>query len=178
PGSGGVQDLETALDRCALAVRRALERTGVLADRPLVALETCAGGGKSLGRTFGELAALLDRLDHHPGVAIALDTAHLWGSGYDLATEAGMAATTAEMLAALPVERIVAVHANDAKVPLGSNKDRHENIGQGQLGEAAFARLLAHPTWRALPWIMEVPGYDGTGPDARNLQTLRRLAAS
>jgi deoxyribonuclease-4 len=177
PGAGGGQPLEVALDRSALALRRALDRTGGVAGRPLVALETCAGAGTALGRTFGELAALLERLDGDPAVAVALDTAHLWGSGYDLASEAGLRATTAEMEEALPAGRIVALHANDSKVPRGSHKDRHENIGQGHLGEAAFARLLAHPAWRRLPWIMEVPGYDGNGPDAANLDTLRRLAA-
>lgn len=178
PGSGGPQELEAALDRCALAIGRALAETDHVAGRPLVALETCAGAGKTLGRTFTELAAILDRLDGHPRVAMVLDTAHLWGSGCDLASEAGLATTLAQMVAALPVERIVALHANDSKVALGSGKDRHENIGQGEIGAQAFARMLAHPLLRSLPWIMEVPGYDGTGPDAPNLSTLRRLAAS
>jgi deoxyribonuclease-4 len=178
PGSGQTLELEVALDRCALALSRALERTERVSGRPLIALETCAGAGKAIGRTFAELAGLLSRLDNHPGVAVALDTAHLYGSGYDLATEAGLAATVAELTAAFPAERVVAIHANDSKVPLASNKDRHENIGQGHIGEEAFARMLAHPVLRALPWIMEVPGYDGNGPDAKNLAALRRLASS
>jgi deoxyribonuclease-4 len=176
PGSGITLEVDAALDRCAQAVRRALAQTDHVAERPLVGLETCAGAGKTVGRTFGELGALLDRLDHHPGVAVVLDTAHLWGSGSDLASEAGLAAAAAEMTAAFPLERVVAVHANDSKVALGSHKDRHENIGQGSIGEDAFARMLAHPALRHLPWILEVPGYDGQGPDARNLATLRRLA--
>jgi deoxyribonuclease-4 len=178
PGSGGEQALEHALDRCALALRRALDATEHVAERPLLALETCAGAGKTLGRSFGELTAILSRLDHDPAVAFVLDTAHLWGSGCDLATAAGLEATLAALRAALPVDRVVAVHANDSKVPLGSHKDRHENIGQGQIGAAAFARMLAHPLLRPLPWILEVPGYDGTGPDAPNLATLRRLAGA
>ena len=177
PGSGITLELEEALDRCALAVRQALAQSEHVAARPFVALETCAGGGRSLGRSFGELAGLLHRLDHHPSVAVALDTAHLFGSGYDLASEAGLATTLEELVRLLPVARVIAVHANDSKVPLGSHKDRHENIGQGTIGEAAFARMLAHPLLRSLPWIMEVPGYDGAGPDAQNLATLRRLAA-
>jgi deoxyribonuclease-4 len=124
------------------------------------------------------LAGLLARVDYDPHVAIVLDTAHLWGSGSDLATESGLASTLVELEAALPVERLVAVHANDSKVALGSHKDRHENIGQGTIGAAAFARMLAHPLLRPLPWIMEVPGYDGNGPDAQNLATLRQLAVS
>ncbi len=178
PGAGGIQSREQALDRCALAMRRALERTEPIAGRPRIALETCAGAGSALGRTFGELATVLDLLDGHPAVAIALDTAHLWGSGYDLASESGLDATMAEIEATLPLERIIAVHANDSKAPLGSLKDRHENIGQGYIGEAGFARLLAHPAWCRWPWIMEVPGYDGSGPDAANLDTLRRLSSA
>ncbi|NDB21585.1 MAG: hypothetical protein EB020_12015, partial [Proteobacteria bacterium] len=65
---------------------------------------------------------------------------------------------------------------NDSKVPLGSQKDRHENIGMGEIGEDAFARMLAHPRLRDIPWIMEVPGMNGEGPDAENLAVLRRLA--
>lgn len=176
PGSGGTLEREAALERCAAAVRRALDATADLNDRPQVVLETCAGAGKTIGRTFGELATILAALDGDPAVTFCVDTAHIYGSGYDIATPEGLDATIAELVATLPPERVVAIHANDSKVPLGSQKDRHENIGQGYIGEAAFARMLAHPLLRPLPWIMEVPGYDGEGPDARNLQTLRRLA--
>lgn len=176
PGSGGAQEPEVALDRCARAVQRALDLTETLPDRPLVGLETCAGAGKTIGRTFEELAALLARLDWHSGAGIVLDTAHMWGSGYDLATEEGLEQTVREMAQAFPLDRVVCVHANDSKVERGSQKDRHENIGQGTIGEAAFERMLAHPALRGLPWVMEVPGYDGNGPDRRNLDALRRLS--
>ncbi len=177
PGSGMTLAPDAALERCARAIRRALEQTEGLAARPLVALETCAGAGRTIGRTFGDLAALLERLEHHPAIAFVLDTAHLYGSGYDVATEDGLRATIDELVATLPAQRLVAIHANDSKAPLGSHRDRHENIGEGAIGAVAFARLLAHPLLRPLPWILEVPGYDGTGPDAQNLATLRRLAA-
>ncbi len=178
PGSGGSLSREAALDRCAAALRQVLARTDELAGRPLVALETCAGAGRTLGRTFADLAAIIERLDHSSAVAVALDTAHLFASGYDLASEAGLQATIDELLGSLAPARVIAIHANDSRAPLGSHRDRHENIGQGQIGEAAFARLLAHPLLRGLPWILEVPGYDGQGPDAQNLQALRRLAHS
>jgi endonuclease IV len=100
----------------------------------------------------------------------------LFGSGYDLASEDGLVATIADLDLHLPTTRIVAIHANDSKVPLGSQKDRHENIGMGEIGEDAFARMLAHPRLRDIPWIMEVPGMNGEGPDAENLAVLRRLA--
>ncbi len=178
PGSGGPLSREAALDRCAAALRQVLARTDELASRPLVALETCAGAGRTIGRTFADLAAIIERLDHSSAVAIALDTAHLFASGYDLASEEGLQATIDELLGSFAPERVIAIHANDSRAPLGSHRDRHENIGRGQIGEAAFARLLAHPLLRGLPWILEVPGYDGQGPDAQNLQALRRLAQS
>ena len=176
PGSGGTQEPEVALDRCALALKLALQQTEHVANRPKIGLETCAGAGKTLGRTFGELKALLDRLDGHSGVGIVLDTAHLWGSGCDLATTEGLERTVGEMLASFEAERVLCIHTNDSKVELGSHKDRHENLGQGAMGEAAFERMLAHPALRGLPWVMEVPGYDNQGPDTQNLQVLRRLA--
>ena len=176
PGSGGSQEPEAALDRCALALKLALQQTEHVANRPRIGLETCAGAGKTLGRTFGELRAILDRLDGHPSVSVVLDTAHLWGSGSDLATAEGLEQTVTELQGAFAADRVLCVHTNDWKVERGSHKDRHENIGQGAIGEAAFERMLAHPALRGVPWVMEVPGYDGEGPDAKNLAVLRRLA--
>jgi deoxyribonuclease-4 len=176
PGSGGTLEVEAALDRCARAVRVALHETDDVEGRPLVALETCAGGGRTIGRTYAELAGIVERLDRDAGVAIALDTAHLWGSGVDLASEEGLSSTLDELVTTCLAERVVAIHANDSKVPLGSRKDRHENIGRGMIGEAAFRRMLAHPLLRSRPWVLEVPGYDGQGPDALNLAALRWLA--
>jgi deoxyribonuclease-4 len=178
PGSGGDQSVEQALDRCAQAVRLALQQTEHVKQRPKVGLEVCAGAGKTIGRTFTELAALINRLDAHPDVAVVLDTAHMWGSGCDLATVDGLAVTMKDLVSTGVSERVVCVHANDSKVPLGSQKDRHENIGQGEIGEAAFERMLADPLLGRLPWVMEVPGYDGEGPDAQNLAVLRRLAGA
>jgi deoxyribonuclease-4 len=176
PGSGGAQELDVALDRCALALKLALKQTEHIVNRPRIGLETCAGAGKTLGRTFSELKGILDRVDGDPAIGIVLDTAHMWGSGCDLATAEGLEQTVSQMLATFEAERLLCIHTNDSKVALGSHKDRHENIGQGALGETAFERMLAHPALRALPWVMEVPGYDGQGPDAPNLQMLRRLA--
>lgn len=177
PGSGGEQELEAALDRCALAVSMALQQTEHVNNRPLVALEICAGAGKTVGRSFGELGALMQRLDGRPEVAVCLDTAHMWGSGYDIATETGLQETLEALTAAFPLERVVCLHANDSKVALGSCKDRHENIGEGAIGEEAFGRMLRHEAFRRLPWVLEVPGLDGMGPDKANLDVLRRLAA-
>jgi deoxyribonuclease-4 len=176
PGSGLTLDIDAAIARCATAMRRVLERTENLADRPTIALETCAGAGKTIGKTFSELAGIIDGANHHPGLGLCLDTAHMFGSGYDVATEDGLAATIADLDQHLSGVPVLAIHANDSKVPLASNKDRHENIGHGLIGEPAFARMLAHPRLRPIPWILEVPGMENDGPDAANIATMRRLA--
>lgn len=176
PGSGVTLEANEAIARCATAMSRVLDRTESLANRPIIALETCAGAGKTIGRNFSELAAIIDATGTHPGLGLCLDTAHLFGSGYDVASEAGLAATVADLDAHLSGVRVVAIHANDSKVPLASNKDRHENIGHGLIGEEAFARMLAHPRLRPVPWILEVPGIENDGPDAANIAILRRLA--
>ncbi len=176
PGSGVTLEADAAVARCATAMTRVLERTEAVANRPLIALETCAGAGKTIGKTFAELGAIVEGTGRHPSIGVCLDTAHLFGSGYDVATEAGLDATMADLDAHLSGVPIVAIHANDSKVPLGSNKDRHENIGSGLIGEEAFARMLAHPRLRPVPWILEVPGMENDGPDAANIAILRRLS--
>ena len=176
PGSGVTLGPDEAIARCALAMTKVLERTETLDARPIVALETCAGAGKTIGKTFSELAAIVEGAGRHPGLGLCLDTAHLFGSGYDVATESGLAGTIADLEAHLTGVPLIAIHANDSKVPLGSNKDRHENIGQGLIGEDAFARMLSHPRLRHVPWILEVPGMENDGPDAANIAILRRLA--
>jgi endonuclease IV len=75
------------------------------------------------------------------------------------------------------LDRLVAVHANDCKAGLGSGLDRHENIGEGHLGEDGFRAIMGNPAFREVPFLLEVPGYEGSGPDKRNVDTLRRIAA-
>ena len=92
PGSGVTLGPDEAIARCALAMTKGLERTETLDAHPIVALETCAGAGKTIGKTFSELAAIVEGAGRHPGLGLCLDTAHLFGSGYDVATESGLAA--------------------------------------------------------------------------------------
>lgn len=178
PGSGVTLSADEAVARCATAMTRVLERTHSVVDRPIIALETCAGAGKTIGKTFAELAGIVEGAGRHPGLGICLDTAHLFGSGYDIASQEGLASTIKDLDDHLSGVPVVAIHANNSKVPLASNKDRHENIGQGMIGEEAFARMLAHPRLRPVPWILEVPGMENNGPDAANLAILRRLAGA
>ena len=151
----------------------------VLDDEPdnpsLLILENNAGQGNCLGATFGELGQLIRALDNHPRVAVCIDTCHAYATGYDLATPDGCATAMAEFETEIGFARLAAVHANDTKQPMGSFRDRHENIGDGHLGLDGFRTLMAHPAFRNVPFLLEVPGFDGKGPDARNIRRLKAL---
>lgn len=172
-GSAGSASYEVALERAI----RGLERVLQDAEGPArIALEVCAGQGQTLGVRFQQLADVIGGLGGDARLAICWDTCHLYAAGYDIRTAEGLEATLEEMDRVLGLDRLVAVHANDSKNPIGSNLDRHENIGQGHLGEEAFARMLNHPALADVPFILEVPGFDGNGPDLQNIAILRRLA--
>lgn len=151
----------------------------VLNDEPdnpsLLILENNAGQGNCIGGHFAELGALIRAMDRHRRVAVCLDTCHAYAMGYDLATEAGCDAAMQEFDREIGFDRLVAVHANDTKQPLGTFRDRHENIGDGHIGYAGFRTLMAHPAFRDVPFLLEVPGIDGKGPDAKNIQRLKKL---
>lgn len=151
----------------------------VLDDEPdnpsLLILENNAGQGNCIGGTFGELGALIRALDHHPRAAVCIDTCHAYAMGYDLATEDGCRAAMSEFDGEIGFGRLAAVHANDTKQPIGTFRDRHENIGEGHLGLAGFRTLMAHPAFREVPFLLEVPGFDGAGPDAKNINRLKKI---
>ncbi|MFN8534150.1 MAG: deoxyribonuclease IV [Dehalococcoidia bacterium] len=172
-GSAGREPLEPALERCADALLSALSRY----DGPAsLLLETCAGQGATVGRRFEDLGYLLDRLDERAGVCF--DTCHVFAAGYDISAENGLAATIEDLDHAVGLARVQALHVNDSKRALGSNLDRHENLGDGLIGEIGFRRLLHHPAFATQPLILEVPGLAGDGPDRENLNRLRRWAGA
>lgn len=173
PGSHLGTGVEAGLARVAAAVNETLRRTR--GYRVRIALENTAGGGGTLGRTFGELGALLDRTGRARRVGVCLDTCHLFAAGYDLRTPEGYRAVVAECAEAVGLERVLAFHLNDAKAPLGSGLDRHENIGRGRLGLRPFGLLLNDPRFRAVPKVLETPKEPAPTADLRNLAVLRRL---
>jgi deoxyribonuclease IV len=171
-GSGRGQSVAEAEIQVASALAEVLLGSSTCA----ILLENSAGSGELLGSRFRQIGALFDRLGRDSRLGLCLDTAHTFASGYDLRVDAGIKRAVDEIAEHIGIDRLRLIHANDSKVGLGSAVDRHENIGQGLLGEQAFERMLAHAMLGPLPWVLEVPGYDDKGPDRPNLEALKRLA--
>lgn len=140
-------------------------------------LENNAGQGNCMGRSFAELGSLIRGLGDDPRLGICLDTCHAFAMGYDLATREGCELAMTELANEVGNGRLRAVHANDSKGPLGGVKDRHENIGDGSIGYDGFRTLMSHAAFAEVPFLLEVPGIDGKGPDAENVSRLKRLRA-
>jgi deoxyribonuclease-4 len=165
--------LETGLGRALPALEQALEHCS---DTTWLLIENSAGAGGTIGRSIEELAVLVDRLDGHQRVGICLDSCHLWVSGVDVTDTAALDACLDEVEETIGLDRLKALHVNDAEAELGSNRDRHANVGEGVLGEG-LGVFLANPRLQGLPTILEVPGKDGHGPDADEIRKLRELHA-
>jgi deoxyribonuclease-4 len=147
---------------------------GAAAAGPDLVLELTAGTRGSLAARFDEMAELLAACGHHPRLKVCMDTCHAQAAGYDLGDPAGAAKALDELFAILG-ERVVLVHANDSRDPVGAGRDRHCPIGAGTIGDQGFAAILAHPGLAALPVITETTG----DPDqmATDLARLKRLRA-
>jgi deoxyribonuclease-4 len=171
-GSHRGAGFDAVLPQIAGAIERVLDATP---EQTWLILENSAGQGGTVGSRFAELRAIIDAAGSER-VKVCLDTCHLYAAGYDIATPDGCAATMDEFAETVGLDRLVAVHANDCKAGLGSGLDRHENIGEGQIGLDGFRTILGHSAFRSAPFILEVPGYDGKGPDKRNVDTLRAIA--
>jgi deoxyribonuclease IV len=152
---------EAGLELVVPALRQALERSS---ETTWLLIENSAGAGGTIGRSIDELCLLVDALDSHPRVGVCLDTCHLWVSG------------VAELDARVGFDRLRALHVNDTKEPLNSNRDRHANLGEGVLTEK-LAVFLGHPLLQGLPAVLETPGKDGHGPDADDVSALKALHA-
>lgn len=145
-------------------------------SRKLV-FENNAGQGNCIGGRWDELGSIIHGLDNDPRLGICIDTCHALAMGYDIATPAGCDAAMDEFDREIGIERLVAVHANDSKMPLGGLRDRHENIGDGHIGLEGFATIMRHPAFANVPFFLEVPGLDGKGPDIENVMRLKAIRA-
>lgn len=146
---------------------------------PKLLVEPSAGGGRSLASKVQDLAPYLDAVENHPWLGVCFDTCHAWAAGHDLATPGGMTATLDALIGAVGRDRLMLIHANDSKDECGSTRDRHETIGAGRIGSAAFAELFAHPATAGVPVIVETPseGHAGHAADIALLKSLRGPAA-
>ncbi len=161
------------------SIRQVLAQTP---DDTWLILENSAGMGDSVGSRFSELSAIMGEMAS-PRVKVCFDTQHAFAAGYDVATAGGLAATLDEFEREVGLAHLVTVHANDSKCPLGGGVDRHENIGEGHIGRQGFQVIMAHPAFRDLPFLLEVPGFpkEGAkpeGPDKENVDRLKAIAAA
>lgn len=151
PGCHVGQGVETGINLIAEVLNAVLapEQTTILL------LETMAGKGTEIGRTFEELAAIIERIELSDHVGICLDTCHVWDGGYDVRDN--LESVLEEFDCVIGLDRLRAIHLNDSKNPLGAHKDRHEVIGGGFIGAEAFERIINHPVLRDMPFFLETP---------------------
>ena len=171
---------EAGAERVAEAVARALGRERHEEGAPVLVLENSSGGGNGLGSTAEELSLVLDAIERRgvdrAGVALCIDTAHLWGAGIDLRDVAATDAFLEELDRRAGIGRVVMSHLNDSRSELGSRSDRHEHVGAGQIGEAGLRHVVTHPRLEHVAFIVETPGMD-EGYDAINVARVHDLVA-
>jgi deoxyribonuclease IV len=177
--AGSAVDAEHA-DAALRQVREALipllnevaERNG-----PRLLVEPSAGGGRCLAARIEDLGPFFDAVDWHPWLGVCFDTCHAWAAGHDLASPGGMTAALDALSSAVGADRLALVHANDSRDPCGSLRDRHENIGAGTIGAAAFQELLNHPAAATVALVVETPSTGHTG-HAADIATLTAMRAA
>ena len=168
-GSG----LDAGLERVVPAMEQVLE---LCSDETWLLMENSAGAGGTIGRSVGELAVLYERLGGHPRLGVCLDSCHLYVSGVDVTDAAALDALLDELEDSIGLDRLRALHVNDSSMPLGSNRDRHANIGEGLIGEQ-LGVFLGNARLQGLPAVLETAGPDGHGPDADEVRRTKELHA-
>jgi deoxyribonuclease-4 len=173
PGAHVGSGVEPALERVAKAIN---EIHREMPDgQAIVLIETTAGQGTALGRTFEEIASIIEQLDNKSRIGVCMDTCHIFAAGYDIRDAESYSATMAAFDSIIGMPYLKCLHLNDSQKGLGSRVDRHAHIGQGELGAAAFAFVVNDPRLAGLPGILETPKDDAGEEDRMNLATLRGL---
>jgi len=176
PGAHLGEGEDKGIKRIARALDTIHKRTAGYQVRIL--LETTAGTGTNLGFRFAHLARMIDAVREPERLAVCFDTCHVFAAGYDLATAEGYAATMEELNETVGLDRVVCFHVNDSMHPLGSRKDRHDHIGQGEMGPEPFRHLVHDRRFSGIPMFLETPKNKEPGDhtfDRMNLKTLRDL---
>jgi deoxyribonuclease-4 len=167
PGSalkaGG--DVDAALTRAAEVIGEALAES----DECPLHLEDTAGAGGTLGRSFEELARLIEVAGGDERLGVCLDSCHLLASGYDIRTADDLAAVLDEFDRVVGLDRLRSLHCNDSVAPLGANRDRHVNLGDGEIGKRGMAAFLSEPRFEGLPCVLEGPGHTGKSVDDQDI---------
>jgi deoxyribonuclease-4 len=146
-------------------------------SKTLTLLETTAGQGTALGRSFDEIAAIIEQVEEKDRVGVCLDTCHIFAAGYDYRTPEQYAEMMESFENTIGLSRLKVIHLNDSKNPLGSNKDRHDHIGDGEIGLEGFRQFMNDSRLAGIPGILETEKDDAGEYDRRNLATLRSLIA-
>ncbi|MDX6479601.1 MAG: deoxyribonuclease [Gaiellaceae bacterium] len=165
--------LDAGLERVIPALEQALE---LCTDETWLLMENSAGAGGTIGRSIEELATIHDRMGRPERLGVCLDSCHLYVSGVDVTDPATLDACLDELDAAIGLDKLRALHVNDSLAPFGSNRDRHANILEGELGEK-MGVFLANPRLQGLPAVLETAGPEGRGPDAAEIQKTKDLRA-
>src|ERR671930_430219 len=160
-----------AIKRAGKVIEQALRES----DRCPLHLENTAGAGGTLGRSFHELADIIDAAGGSKRLGVCLDSCHLFASGFDIRSEEGLAAVHDDCLKVVGKRRLGSLHLNDSQTPLGSNRDRHANVGEGELGRRGCGVFLSEPRFEGLPCVIETQGPERTGPSKEEVTLSRRL---
>ncbi len=165
PGSAKQGDVSEAIQRAGSVIKAALSES----EGAPLHLEDTAGAGGTLGRSFEELARLIEASASSSRLGVCLDSCHLLASGYDIRTAGGLAETLDQFDRIVGLDRLHSLHLNDSQTPLGSNRDRHANVGEGELGERGCAAFLSEPRFDQLPLVLETQGPERQGPTAEEI---------
>ena len=161
-------------DNCMRLVGEALREVLAASESCPLLLENTAGHEGTLGRDFDELARLVE-LGGKDRIEVCLDCCHMFASGFDIQTPAALAGVIDDFDSKLGLERLGCLHINDSKMPFASNRDRHANLGEGELGKAGLRTFLSEPRFDGLPALIETPGFDKRGPDRKQIRLAKRL---
>lgn len=170
-GSRKKDPLEEAIERSGAMVREALAESESCA----VLFENTAGTSGPVGRDFDELARLVEAAGAGERIGACLDCCHLFASGYDIVAPADLGGVVDDFDREVGLERLRCLHVNDSAVPLGSNRDKHANLGEGEMGAKGIATFLSEPRFEDLPALMETPGPDKKGTDAAEVALAKKL---
>jgi deoxyribonuclease-4 len=171
PGSTVGEPHEEALPRVGEMIKQALDETDAC---PLL-LEDTAGAGNTLGRSFEELAKLIQLAGRHKRIGVCLDSCHMLASGIDIATADKLASVIDDFDDVVGLDRLQCLHVNDSQTPLGSNRDRHAPPGDGELGARGCAAFLSEPRFEGLPALFEGPGVEGKAVARIDVDRMREL---